>query len=235
MAFKDWIKIAGYVIAILATLWGVKAKMEASKPVEVQKPAMVFNLPAVKTAAVEKKVQEVSTKVQSLPSQEEVEAVKKAVNKLIEKVDALEQKVSEFKSCTCSQEVKAPVEPPAGIEQPKKDQPTVVEWQYDLKEAKRLSQSLNRPMFLAFSTTGCLPCERAKAFVFPKSKVIDKLQQEYVPVWVYVKDSRTQSIANEYGISRFPKSVVAWPDQKVGVFTTPDDPDLFLSELSRFE
>ena len=118
----------------------------------------------------------------------------------------------------------------------KGDFTTVVPWLYDYGEAVALSKKYHRPLFLAFATEGCGPCEIRKTHTYPDRRVWESLTTEFIPVFVYTDStSRTapeRALAAKYGITRYPGAIVDRLDgSPPRGFVPPVEPSDFLTVL----
>lgn len=295
---SDIIKILGYVVAILATIWGVKSSIKPStpQPINITVPPVsspdtglrkevtdlqrlitsvndsVHNLQSSKPNTDSETLKNVENKVNSIddklgelkPIEADLTFLKEEVAKLSSQIASLPRetpkkeapgivcnyckgtgKSADGKACgPCGGDGTMTPNEKAYDDRVKADKAkefkgdftTVVPWVYDYGEAVKLAKKLHRPLFLAFATEGCGPCEVRKQQTYPAPQVWAALTTEYIPVFVYTdsttKTSSERALASKYGITRYPNAIVDRLDGSLPKkFTPPVDPNEFITVL----
>ena len=297
LSYAQIVKILGYVVAILATLWGVGATMKRTTPQPIQ-----INVPPVQTqdTGIRKEVSDLreafskfSDTVHTLQAPkpdgnaaklEEIEATLNSISEKLGELGPLEKDATQIKAdlAFLVQKAKEPpkAEPakdpgivceyclgtgktsdgkacgPCGgdgvmspsekaydervkadkAKEPKGDISTSIPWMYDYGEAIKLAKKFRRPLFLAFATEGCGPCEVRKQQTYPNSTTWNVITKEYIPVYVFTDGtSKTESekqLALKYGVTRYPNAVVDRLDgSPFKEFIPPVDPNDFVTVL----
>jgi len=106
-----------------------------------------------------------------------------------------------------------------------------IEWQSDLETALRQARELNRPLLVHFWTPECIPCRRLEQNVFNQPRVVEAMQDFFVPVKVNANEH--PELAARYRINSVPKDVVLTPDNvELHRLFTPQDPEQYVAQLS---
>jgi thiol:disulfide interchange protein len=77
---------------------------------------------------------------------------------------------------------------------------------FDLEQAKRCAQALNKPIFIDFTGHACVNCREMEARVWSDPQVLRRLQEEYVVVALYVDDKK-ELPESEWYTSSYDKKV----------------------------
>jgi thiol:disulfide interchange protein len=72
---------------------------------------------------------------------------------------------------------------------------------FDYQEALAYAKSVNKPLFIDFTGHGCVNCRKMEENVWVDSKVLQKLQNDYVILALYV-DDKTEKPENEWFTSK---------------------------------
>jgi thiol:disulfide interchange protein DsbD len=75
---------------------------------------------------------------------------------------------------------------------------------FDLEQAKRCAQALNKPIFIDFTGHACVNCREMEANVWSDPAVLKRLQNDYVVVALYV-DDKAELPRNEWYVSGYDK------------------------------
>ncbi|MGV3505227.1 MAG: cytochrome c biogenesis protein CcdA [Adhaeribacter sp.] len=73
---------------------------------------------------------------------------------------------------------------------------------FDLEQARRCAQAQNKPLFIDFTGHACVNCREMEANVWSDPAVLQRLQQDYVVVALYV-DDKTELPKNEWYVSTY--------------------------------
>jgi thioredoxin-related protein len=74
----------------------------------------------------------------------------------------------------------------------------------DFTEALKEAKKQNKPLFIEFGADWCAPCVKMEQETFTSPKVIELLNEKYIPVKVDVDQFAGMDIAEKYKISEFP-------------------------------
>ncbi|MGV3642048.1 MAG: thioredoxin family protein, partial [Adhaeribacter sp.] len=73
---------------------------------------------------------------------------------------------------------------------------------FDLEQARRCAQAQNKPLFIDFTGHACVNCREMEANVWSDPAVLQRLQQDYVVVALYV-DDKSELPQNEWYVSAY--------------------------------
>ncbi len=244
LVFSDWVKIGGYVIGILAIIFGYRGTQPTQGSVNLSMPVRAVRQQATEdTVKLHQEIAEVKIKVEALMAdKEKARAEQEVVNKQeTEKQEAERQEAERQEAERKKEEERKAAEEkkPAPVAQEVVDDGKEVPWQYDESEAKTLARKLKRPLGIAFATDSCPICENVKMFTYKNPKVWGVLHTKYVLLWVYVGGddkaafNKALGVANEYGVSKYPRFII---DRKANggkdIFIMPStNPEAFLSQI----
>ena len=91
-----------------------------------------------------------------------------------------------------------------------------INWLYNIKKAKQLAKTQNKPLMIDFSAEWCPPCNRMKDSTFSDQKVIEK-SKYFIPVKIDVDKQgliadKYKSNASKYGGIGIPNILFISPD-----------------------
>jgi len=90
------------------------------------------------------------------------------------------------------------------------DQPP---WLDSLSKARQAAKQSGKLVLIHFEMDHCAPCVRMERLVFSQAQVWQELTRSFVPVKFNVSQSRT--VADKFGVNRFPADIVITPAGKV--------------------
>ena len=101
---------------------------------------------------------------------------------------------------------------------------TGIQWEKDLEKAKARATAENKPLLLHFYGDSCPPCQLMERDVFPKAKVIEKMNADFVAV--KIDTSRSPQLMSQYQVRLIPTDVYLSPTgeklyERVGLGQTP--------------
>lgn len=241
MKWSDVFKVLGYACAAIATFFAYNSMTPAPEPKPVA-PIYNWTIPIVPNKeGIDKDKQHDEQIKQIFDRLESVEKSSKPKGSEPVRPDSSPAVVVNPIAIDPDGADTAKVEPPkteVPVTVPKIDagevssySKDVVDWQYDLEEAKTLSKKLNRPLLICFTTDGCGPCLEREKFVYPISKVWQKMHREFISVYLHVNDKMNQDGATRYGITRYPRVVIDDGVSKPKVFMPANSPDEFLKQI----
>ncbi len=202
---KDIIKIAFYVLGILATLYGVNTAMAPK-----EKALVVVNMPVTKDVMQATKVSNHDDRIKDLTNRV----------KALEDVQASMVVHSPSFSDDSGRADPESKETPTVESIPRPDTSEIpkvqidpddeeIPWQYNETEAEKLAKVKGRKVLYCFHSDGCAPCKWAADNIYTDKKVWRIMHRQYVPLWVYVSyDGTNRSIANAHGVKSYPTDKV---------------------------
>ncbi len=106
-----------------------------------------------------------------------------------------------------------------------------IRWKTDLESAMQEAEQLHRPLLLHFWTPECVPCRRLEQNVFNQPRVVETLQEFFVPVKINANEH--PELAARYRINSVPKDVIVTAsNSELHRLYTPQDPNQYVAQLS---
>jgi hypothetical protein len=91
--------------------------------------------------------------------------------------------------------------------------PTTIQWRTDYHQARAESDKKGLPLFIDFTTTPCLWCDKLEKLTFSDQRVVSMLNQNYIPLKVH--QHFDPKLTQDMRISAFPTLVLAAPGGKI--------------------
>jgi len=88
-----------------------------------------------------------------------------------------------------------------------------VMWHRDYTEAVREAKAKGKPILLCFGTAECTWCKKLDATTFKDRKVVDTLNEQFVPV--KIDANRFEALAESLGVQSFPTLILAAADGRI--------------------
>ena len=106
-----------------------------------------------------------------------------------------------------------------------------IPWAQDVESAFQEAKARNLPVLLHFWSPDCVPCRRLEQTVFNQQRVIQSMNELFVPVQVNAKEY--PAVARRYGIRSVPKDVIVTPmDEEIHRMFTPANADQYVAQLT---
>lgn len=90
------------------------------------------------------------------------------------------------------------------------DPANIITWNKNIKEAAKQSKETGRPMMIFVTMDGCGYCTQMKQTTFRDAKLIQELNEDYVPL--YVDQAQNREWIRRLNIRSFPTTLFATPD-----------------------
>lgn len=108
-----------------------------------------------------------------------------------------------------------------------------IQWRNDFRMAALEAKDASKPLLLEFSTDWCGYCKKMKRETFSNRKVIDQVQQCFVPVTI--DGDIHKALAEQMGVRSYPTTVIVSPQMrivaKIAGFRTADELSVDLTKV----